>query len=248
MIERIKIDLNADLGEGAPFDSELLKIVSSANIACGGHAGNAESMRATAMAASKNDVRIGAHPSYADVVNFGRLSIAQPIETTIECIVRQIAKLEQISASFDKKLDYVKPHGALYNDSAINSELALAICEAIAANFDINSIMGLPNSEHERAAKQAGLHFIPEAFVDRAYAKSGLLKSRSEVGAVHETEDQIVQQALLLARKQHLNVGAANLHLQAQSLCIHGDTPHALQSARAIKAAFASNNIEISAS
>lgn len=252
MMEQFKIDLNADLGEGAPFDVELLGIVSSANIACGGHAGDEGLMQKTVQASVRNTVRIGAHPSYSDRQNFGRVSIPQPIEKTLDDVVKQIRVLSRVANSCGTNISYVKPHGALYNDSALRDDLAIGLYTALADNFEIDAVMGLPNTAHQRAAKHVGLRFIAEAFVDRAYTENGLLKSRTEKGAVHETEAKIVQQALMFAQQLPLvigqtKIGQTKLQLHAQSLCLHGDTPNALKSAQAIKAAFLDKNIEISA-
>jgi len=228
------IDLNADLGEGDAFDNELLEIVSSCNIACGGHAGNEESMRATIAAASANGVAVGAHPSYPDREGFGRRRHFLSGDALRASLVEQIKALLGIATEQDALLTHVKPHGALYNDAVNDRELANVIADAIGEAAPGASMVGLPGSELQKAAEAHSLVFIGEGFVDRAYRDDGQLVPRSEAGAVHESLDLILPQAVLLVGK-------------VDTLCIHGDTPGAAAAARAVRTALEEQGVTISA-
>ena len=216
------IDLNADLGEGDAFDNELLEIVSSCNIACGGHAGDDASMTATTAAAIANDVAIGAHPGYPDRDGFGRRSGFVAGDALQESIVSQINSLAAIVAEQGASLTHVKPHGALYNDAVNDRALADIIAAAIAAAAPDATMVGLPDSELQSAAVSRGLVFVGEGFVDRAYQAYGQLVPRSKPGAVHNRLDQVLPQAVSLVGK-------------VDTLCIHGDTPGAADVARAVR-------------
>ncbi|MCB9993775.1 MAG: LamB/YcsF family protein [Hyphomicrobiaceae bacterium] len=242
------IDLNADLGEGAPFDADLMRIVSSASIACGGHAGDANTIYETMLLAKANHVRIGAHPSYADRANFGRLKILQPHDVTVADVLTQLEVFAAVAQEAGVQVAYVKPHGALYNETAKDAGLCLALYSAIRARPGIGAVMGLPATQHELAARETGLTFISEAFADRAYEENGTLAPRSERGAVHEDIPAIVAQATEIARHGAVTARTgSNIPLSARSICLHGDSEHALAAARAIRAAFEAEDIEIRA-
>ena len=178
----VSIDINADLGEGDASDAEILRVVSSCNIACGGHAGDAASMRATVAAACKNGVAIGAHPSYPDREGFGRRSAFLAGAELLTTLVEQIRSLSAVVSEQGAALHHVKPHGALYNDACSDAELADVVAEAIAEACDGAFLVGPPDSELQRAAGRRGLRFLAEAFVDRAYLADGRLVPRSEPG------------------------------------------------------------------
>jgi UPF0271 protein len=216
------IDLNADLGEGDAFDSELLEIVSSCNIACGGHAGDDASMTATTAAAIANGVAIGAHPGYPDRDGFGRRSGFMAGDELQKSIVSQINALTAIVFEQHATLKHVKPHGALYNDAVNDRALADVIAIAISAAAPGAAMVGLPDSELQNAAESHGLVFVGEGFVDRAYQANGQLVPRSKRGAVHNRLDQVLPQAVSLVGK-------------VDTLCIHGDTPGAADVARAVR-------------
>jgi 5-oxoprolinase (ATP-hydrolysing) subunit A len=216
------IDLNADLGEGDPYDDALLQGVSSCNIACGGHAGNVDSIRATVASAIANRVAIGAHPAYPDREGFGRRSNFMAGEELRRSLIEQIATLDAIASGHGATLTHVKPHGALYNDAVNNRELADIIVGAVEASLPGAAFVGLPNSELQNAAISRSLIFIAEGFVDRAYQDDGQLVPRSAPAAVHDRLDQVISQAVSLVGK-------------VDTLCIHGDTPSAAKMARAVR-------------
>ena len=228
------IDLNADLGEGYPYDAELLAIVSSCNIACGGHAGDADSMRATVAAASANGVAVGAHPSYPDRDGFGRRSVYSRGPELRESLIEQISALKSIAAEQGVTLTHVKPHGALYNDAVNDRELADLVVDAIAVSVPDAAFVGLPDSEMQSAASARSLTFVAEGFIDRAYLANGQLVPRSLPGAVHKSLELVIPQAISLVGK-------------VDTLCIHGDTPGAAESAAAVRDELLQQGIEIRA-
>ncbi len=228
------IDLNADLGEGDPYDLELLRIVSSCNIACGGHAGDEETMRVTVLFALENRVSIGAHPSYPDREGFGRRSGYLSGEELLASLTAQIGALNSIVIEAGATLSHVKPHGALYNDAVNDRELADIIARAIGATVPDAAFVGLPKSELQNAAVERGMAFVAEGFIDRAYQANGQLVPRSEPGAVHESLALVLPQAVSLVGK-------------ADTLCIHGDTPGAADVAAAVRQELEKHGVEIRA-
>mgnify|MGYP003624996719 CR=1 FL=1 len=228
------IDLNADLGEGEATDIALLDIVSSCNIACGGHTGDADSMQTTIAAANARHVAVGAHPSYPDREGFGRRSGYLDGDALRDSLLEQIGSLLAIASANDVTVRHVKPHGALYNDAAADRDLAAIVVAAIAKAVPGAAIVSLPDSEMQAAAERAGMEFLAEGFIDRAYQDNGQLVPRTEPGAVHESLDRITAQAIALA-------GAVD------TLCIHGDTPGAVQAASATRAALEAAGVEIRA-
>jgi UPF0271 protein len=230
----LAIDLNADLGEGDAYDAELLKIVSSCNVACGGHAGDAETMRKTVLSAIENDVSIGAHPSYPDREGFGRRSGFMSGEELLDSLTAQINALNSVVTALGSVLTHVKPHGALYNDAVNDRALADIIASAISATVPGAAFVGLPNSELQNAAAEYDLVFVGEGFIDRAYQNDGQLVPRSELGAVHKSLDLVLPQAVSLVGK-------------VDTLCIHGDTPGATEAAAAVRHALQKTGVEIRA-
>ena len=215
------------MGEGVGADAELLAIVSSANVACGAHAGDASVMRATVRAAKQAGVSVGAHPGFPDREGFGRRDMTMTgaeIETTV---AGQIEALADIAASEGVQLSHVKPHGALYNMAAKNDGMADAIARAIARIDRGLMMMGLPGSALERAAARAGLAFAPEGFADRAYEADGSLTPRAKPGAVITDPEIAAAGALRLAREGRV-----------RTICVHSDTPHAAAIAGAVRRAF----------
>lgn len=242
------IDLNADLGEGDPFDAELLAIVSSCNIACGGHAGDTQSMRATIEAAMRNDVAIGAHPSYPDPEGFGRQSGFLTGDALYESLTEQVTALADIAAQLGATLSHVKPHGALYNDAVLDRELADVIARVTAETAGAPSLVGMADSELQIAADRYRLEFVAEAFVDRAYEADGTLVSRSEPGAVHADLAVATTQAVGLAKRGSVTARNGDvIDVRADTLCIHGDTPGAAEAARAVRDVLESHGVEIRA-
>jgi len=242
------IDLNADLGEGDEYDEALLQIVSSCNVACGGHAGDAESMSLTVRSAISNGVAVGAHPGYPDRKGFGRESGFIAGDALYESLTGQVIQLADIAAHLGARLAHIKPHGALYNDAVRNEGLADVIARVAAEAPGEPAFVGMANTQLEFAAKRHGLIFIAEAFVDRAYEPDGTLVPRTEPGAVHENLNVATTQAVRLA--EHGEATARNgevVKVRADTLCIHGDTPGAAEKARAVRDVLESHGVEIRA-
>ena len=242
------IDLNADLGEGDPHDEELLQIVSSANVACGGHAGNTETMAQTIRSAIANGVAIGAHPGYPDRGGFGRQSGFMTGDALYESLTAQVTALADMAAQMGARLAHVKPHGALYNDAVKDGDLADIIARVTAETPGDPAFVGMANTELELAAERHGLRFIAEAFVDRAYEPDGTLVSRKEPGAVHEDMAVATTQAVRLAEDGRVTArNGDEIDVRADTLCIHGDTPGAAEKAKAVRDVLESHEVEIRA-
>ena len=241
------IDLNADLGEGAPYDEALLQIVSSANVACGAHAGDAETMARTVQMAIANGVAVGAHPGYPDRAGFGRESSFLRGDALYESLTEQVTRLADIAAEQGAKIAHVKPHGALYNDAVGDAELADIIARVIAEAPGSPAFMGMAGTQLEAAARH-DLPFIAEAFIDRAYEADGTLVSRKEPGAVHEDLNVATTQAARLAMDGQVTArNGEEIAVRADTLCIHGDTAGAAEKARAVRDVLESHGVEIRA-
>lgn len=242
------IDLNADLGEGGAYDADLMGVVSSCNVACGGHAGEAASMARTVRLAIENGVSVGAHPSYPDREGFGRRSLSIGLDDLYDSLTMQAESLLDIAGELGASVRHLKPHGALYNDAARDAALADIVARTAAELPGDVCLVGPPGSELECAAAGNDLVFIAEAFVDRAYRPDGGLVSRDEDGAVHTDVDRMIAQALLLAIHQAVDTaGGRRIHVPARTLCVHGDTPGAAEAARAIRKALEAQGVEIRA-
>ncbi|MDP9203045.1 MAG: LamB/YcsF family protein [Gemmatimonadota bacterium] len=247
----LTIDLNADLGEGlgrsrATEDEALLDLVSSANIACGYHAGDATTMRDTVKAAKLRAVTIGAHPSYPDIPGFGRRELGLPPKEISIHVACQIRALRDVCGAERAKLSYVKPHGALYNRAARDPDAAKAVVAAILEVEASLTLLGLAGSEMARAAERAGIAFASEAFVDRAYKRDGTLVPRDEAGAVIHDVKSAVQRAVMLVKGQTISADdGSELHISAQSLCVHGDNPDAASILRALNARLKESGVTI---
>jgi UPF0271 protein len=244
----LTIDLNADLGEGGAYDLELLSVVSSCNIACGGHAGNAATMLATVRQALANDVAIGAHPGYPDVPGFGRRRAFLVGDELKKSIINQIDALLRIATEAGGRLSHIKAHGGLYADAAADRNMAQSFVTACKQAAPLCNIVGPPNSALQAAAVDAGLDFVVEAFVDRTYLPDGTLLPRSEAGAVHANLNTITAQAVSLASKQQLTAQDGSvINVRADTLCIHGDTANADIAARAVRDVLRANGIQVRA-
>lgn len=242
------IDLNADLGEGCDTDEMLLTLVSSANIACGWHAGDAQTMRNCVRWAMQNHVAIGAHPSFPDRENFGRSNMQLPPEEIISGMLYQLGALDAIVKAEGSRMTHVKPHGALYNQAAKDAVLANAICAAIRSFNPALAVFGLAGSELIAAARSADLIAVEEVFADRAYQADGSLVSRAEAGAMIEDEARAIAQTLSLVRdKQVTALDGSTVKVNAQTVCLHGDGPHALNFARTIRARLELEGISVRA-
>lgn len=242
----MKIDFNADLGEGCASDRALLQLVSSANIACGFHAGDAATMLQSVRWAQEFGVAIGAHPSFPDRENFGRTAMQLPAETVYAQVVYQVGALKALAESEGAKLVHVKPHGMLYNQSARDPLLADAIARAVKAVDAGLILVGLANSVSIKVAKRVGLKTRQEVFADRGYQADGALVPRGQPGAMIDSEDRAIAQTLAMVQQGRVqSVDGQWVALQAESVCLHGDGEHALNFARRLHQAFASENITV---
>ncbi|MDM0039948.1 5-oxoprolinase subunit PxpA [Variovorax sp. J22G21] len=242
------IDLNADLGEGCDNDEALLALVSSANIACGWHAGDAKTMRQCVRWAMQNGVAIGAHPSFPDRENFGRSEMNLPADEVIAGMLYQIGALAAIAKAEGGRLAHVKAHGALYNQAVKDPVLADALCEAV-KRFDPSlKFFGLAGSGMIEAANRAGLQPVEEVFADRAYNADGSLVSRKLPGALIESDAEAIAQTLSLVRDHRVTaIDGSTVSVNAQSVCLHGDGAHALEFAQRIREKLASEGIAVRA-
>jgi 5-oxoprolinase (ATP-hydrolysing) subunit A len=242
------IDLNADLGEGVGDDAAMFEIVSSASIACGGHAGDEDTMQTTVRAAKARGVVIGAHPGFADRENFGRRRLMLPPEELDASIRAQVRMLVEIAEAESWPVRYVKLHGALANMAA-EEPAVMALClAAVEGLVEDLAVLAIDNSAQVEIAEALGFRTIREAYADRAYQPDGLLVPRQMPGAVLEDGVTIAARAVRLASFGEIVAGDGTvISTQARSLCIHGDTPDAVAIARAVKDALASQGVEIRA-
>ena len=240
------IDLNADMGEYADteqlaVEAALMPLISSCSIACGGHAGDDETMRNTARLAKAHGVSIGAHPAYPDREGFGRQSLALNPDDLRNSLRTQIGALKLILDAEGMSMRHIKPHGALYNDASRNADLAQLIAELAGDAV----LVGAPGSAFETASKQAGCTFAPEGFVDRLYLASGALTPRSEPGAIITDMAARTEQALALAHGGNIQISGGTVQLSVQTLCIHSDTPGAVKTAQLVRTALQKCGFEI---
>ncbi|MDA3134089.1 5-oxoprolinase subunit PxpA [Atlantibacter subterranea] len=244
----MKIDLNADLGEGCGNDSALMPLITSANIACGFHAGDAQTMRESVRLALAHGVAIGAHPSFPDRENFGRTAMPLPPDTVYAQTLYQIGALAAIVHAEGGVMTHVKPHGMLYNQAAKQPPLADAIARAVQSLNPGLILVGLAGSEMIRAGERYGLATREEVFADRGYLADGSLVPRSEPGALIDDDDEAVSRTLemvLNGRVQSRDGVWATVN--AQTVCLHGDGAHALAFARRLREAFLARNIDVTA-
>ena len=242
----MKIDLNCDVGEGCGNDAELLSIVTSANIACGYHAGDTDSMKRTVIIAIENDVAIGAHPGYPDREGFGRRPRDLGRSEIEGLITDQLASLAKIADESGGRISHIKPHGALYNQAARDQELANAIAEAV-RSFDKDLILvGLSNSELTRAGVTAGLTVAEEVFADRTYRRDGRLTPRSMPNSlITDTATATTQVLRMISEHCVISLDGTAIPITADTVCIHGDGERAVEFARAIRRVLKQNAIEI---
>lgn len=247
------IHLNADIGElpsqaGRDIDNAILKIVSQCNIACGGHAGDTNTMRATARAAQSQSVHIGAHPSYPDRAGFGRRVMDISISVLEASLIEQIETLTVIADDENAVVTYVKPHGALYNEAVKHAELAECIAR-VTQKAGISAVMSLPNSEMRNAANAHNLQYIPEAFADRAYQTDGQLVPRSMSGAVLTDASACAAQAESIAMLGQLTAMSGDIiECGADTITLHSDTMGAVAIAAEIKHHLIAAGLKIGAS
>lgn len=235
------IDLNSDLGEGyGPWrmgdDAAMLSVVSSANIACGGHAGDPETMYTTCRTAAEHGVVIGAHPSYVDREGFGRRVIPMRPDDIGRMVVAQVGALAAIARLAGTDVRYVKPHGALGNVAAARADVAIGIVDAVRAAFPRIAILAISGTQLELAARAAGVEVYSEIFADRAYQPDGMLVPRDQPGAViHDAEHAARRLISFVEHGRMAVVGGDPIPLAAHSVCVHGDTPGAVEMARYIR-------------
>jgi UPF0271 protein len=240
----LKIDLNCDMGEKIGNDEAIMPFITSANIACGFHAGDEISMRETVRLAKRYGVAVGAHPGWKDVEGFGRQEMSL-LPEEVEALVReQIHALAGIAKFEGAELHHVKPHGALYNQAAKDRVLAKAIVRAVKSFSGNLFLIGLAGSELVEAGMEAGLKVANEGFPDRNYTPEGTLVSRSESHALIESPDEIAAHAIELVRG---GIDFSGRRVKVDTLCLHGDHPGAAENARAVREALMDMGVEIAA-
>ena len=251
---QLSIDINCDMGESfgrftVGNDEAIFPWITSCNIACGFHGGDPLHMEKTIQLALKYGVRIGAHPSYPDLGGFGRRNMQLSRHELKAILKYQISAIKGMSESLGASLEYVKPHGALYNTASKEESEALTIIQAIREIDPHLAFMGLAGSLMERLAREQGIPFIAEAFADRSYEPDGKLMSRNKKGAVIHDPQLSVEQVLSMVKDQLVRTSDGSMYpIQAQSFCIHGDNPTALAILQALHEALHRNGISKSAS
>ncbi len=237
----MRIDLNADLGESFGAwtmgqDALLMPLVTSANVACGCHAGDPATMRKTVRLARAHGVAVGAHPGFPDLGGFGRREMQLTAQEIEDLVLYQIGALAAVAQSEGVRLQHVKAHGALYNMACKDEAMAEAIARAVVAFDPTLVLFGLPGSALLQAGLDAGLPVAAEAFADRAYRADGSLAPRSEPGSVIHEVDTVVARAVMMVREQAVvTTGGTVMQFEADTLCLHGDTPGAAQLAAAVR-------------
>ncbi|WP_010677264.1 5-oxoprolinase subunit PxpA [Bacillus timonensis] len=247
------IDLNCDLGEsfGAYSignDEQILSFISSANIACGFHAGDPRVMNQTVQLAKKYGVAIGAHPGFQDLIGFGRRAMAVSPSEIYDLILYQIGAISAFCQAHDVKLSHVKPHGALYNMAAVDTSLGEAIARAI-AHFDPTlALYGLSGSKLIEAGEIHGLKTISEVFADRTYQSDGTLTPRTQPNAIIHNSGDAIKQVLQMVKEQTVQTTTSEIiPIKAQSICVHGDNEHALKFVQELRQALSNEGIQIKA-
>ncbi|MEU8907767.1 LamB/YcsF family protein [Streptomyces mirabilis] len=247
------IDLNADLGEGfgrwrLTDDEQLLSVVTSANVACGFHAGDAATMRRVCELAAERGVRIGAQVSYRDLAGFGRRAMDVPPDELAAEVAYQIGALQVFARAAGACVSYVKPHGALYNRVVHDEEQAAAVVEGVLLADAALPVLGLPSSRLLKLAERAGLPTATEAFADRAYTEQGTLVPRTHADAVITDTEAVVERSLGLAHFGMVTShSGTRIPVRARSLCLHGDTPGAVDLARRVRARLESSGVAVKA-
>lgn len=231
----MKPDINCDMGEGMGNDELIMPFITSANIACGYHAGDAVTMQQTIETCLQHHVAIGAHPSFFDRNNFGRTEMDLPVDDLYELITQQLIIFSEAADSFDQKINHVKPHGALYNMSAKDALIANVIAKAVKEFDESLLLVGLSGSPSITEAKKIGLRTASEVFADRTYQDDGSLTPRSQPNAIIEDTAQVVRQVLqMINRGTVTTVSGKVIPVTAETICIHGDGEQAVEFAKAI--------------
>lgn len=245
------VDLNSDLGESfgnytLGMDEEILKFVSSANVACGWHAGDALVMEETVALAKKYGTAVGAHPGFPDLMGFGRRNMAVTPEEAKAYVKYQLGALKAFTDSHGIKVQHVKPHGALYNMAAVDEKLAKAMCEAV---YEVDKdiiFMGLAGSKMITAAEEIGLKVCSEVFADRAYNDDGTLVSRKLPGSVIKDKELAIRRVVRMVKEGKVkSINGNDISIKADSICVHGDNPKALEFVKNIRKTLEAEGVEI---
>lgn len=252
MSSELKICLNADIGElpganGRALDRALLDMVTRCSVACGGHAGDTESMEATLKAADARNVLVGAHPSYPDIEGFGRRSLDMPLEDLRASIVSQCRTLKAIAREKGVAISHIKPHGALYVDVAQKREFAEMLLD-IAIQLEIPLIVGPPRSYIQKITRENNFPFLIEAFADRTYEADGNLTPRSQPRSLIDDDNEAVAQTLQIVTRQQVTTRTGEvLEMHVDTLCLHGDSPGAVSTAFAVRQGLLAHRVKIEA-
>lgn len=247
----MRVDLNADVGESlGPWpmgaDDALIPLVTSVNVACGAHAGDPLTIERTVRLAARHGIAVGAHPGYPDLVGFGRRDLAMAPDELEASLVYQVGAVAAFAADAGVPLRHVKPHGALYNAAARDPSLAASVARAVRRVSPSLVLVGLAGSSLPTAAGEAGLRSAAEAFADRAYEADGSLRSRRLPGAVHDDPAIVAAQAVSIVRDRRVSAfDGSTVAVEADTICIHGDSPGAVEFARAVRAALAAAGVEV---
>ena len=247
------IDLNCDMGESfgtyvLGYDEQAMPFVTSINVACGFHASDPDNMAKTLMLAKKHGIAVGAHPGFPDLVGFGRRPMALSPDEVKNTVMYQIGALDAFCRAEGMKMQHVKAHGALYNMAEKDLSIALSIAAAIKAVDPALYMLCLANSQMVVAAKQLGVPFVEEAFADRAYTDEGTLVSRKLAGAVIHDIEQVVSRVVRMVKDRSvISITGKVVPIQTQTVCVHGDTPGAVDMVKAIRAALEKENIALRA-
>ena len=249
----MKIDLNCDLGESfgnykIGMDEEVIKFISSANIACGFHASDPLVMEKTVALAKENGVKVGAHPGFPDLVGSGRRNMNVSPAELKAMVMYQVGALAAFCKARDIKMNHVKPHGAMYNMAAKDIKLALAIAEGIAQVDDSLILLGLSGSQLLKAAQEVGLKSAAEVFADRAYEEDGSLVARTKAGAVIADENEVIERVIKMIKLGKVQtITGKEIEIKPDSICVHGDNPKALNFVKLIRQRLTQENIKIEA-
>ena len=245
---KLSVDLNADLGEGSGHDAELFELISSANIATGFHAGDSDTMHAAISAAMHNGVAVGAHPSFFDRENFGRKELKVPNEEVFDAVAYQLGIFQAIASALGVRPNHVKPHGALYNMAVRDEELADAIARGI-ESVDPKLILFAPdNTELARAGETHGVQIAREIFADRNYLNDGWLVPRTRPDALLRDPKEAAERVLRMLREGKVrSVEGRDVDVRGETICVHGDTPGAVEFARELRTQLEREGVGISA-
>lgn len=242
------VDLNADLGEGAGHDDELLSLVTSANIACGFHAGDADTMRQSIMTARDRNVAVGAHPSLFDRENFGRKELPVKPDEVLEAVVYQLGIFQAITEAAGVRPNHVKPHGALYNMAVRDESLAEAIGRAIASVDEKLLLFAPQNTALSRAGEKNGLQIAHEVFADRNYLSNGQLVPRTRPDALlHDPVEAVPRVIRMLREGKVRSIDGVDVDVRAETICLHGDNPEAVDFARELRSRLEKEGVTIRA-